>query len=336
MENEKVSIIIPVHNAEEYLSSCIESILKQTYSDIEIIIINDYSTDNSGIICKQYKEKDSRINVLEHKKCEGVSKSRNDGLSIATGIYIAFVDADDTIDERFIQKLVSHIEDNDIVITGYKKFCNKYEKRYVLSKEQCEGWDSLFFHILCSNLIGGYCFNKMYKKKILDDLSFDSNISISEDFIFLLKYLKNCTKYAYIPETLYEYRVNPKSAINSGKNKKTFNPNIISCIEAMKIIDQLMNEESKKLRNYASYRVIKGNLWVMLQFIHSNTYDKKVIKNIRNMINNHYSNYKQVHCGSVYQRMAICILLVSPRLLFLLGRFFCRFFHKFFLRIITD
>ena len=104
MLNELISIIVPVYNVEKYLKKCIDSILNQTYSNIEILLIDDGSTDNSGIICDNFKKRDSRIKVV-HKKNSGVSSTRNYGLDLATGKYISFVDSDDFVECDFIENL---------------------------------------------------------------------------------------------------------------------------------------------------------------------------------------------------------------------------------------
>ena len=126
-----VSIIVPVYNVEKYLSKCIESLINQTYTNIEILLINDGSTDNSKKICEQFKEKDSRIKLI-NKENGGLSDTRNKGLQEAIGKYIAFVDSDDYINENTVEdNLKTAIEKNaDIVIFCFKyKRCKKNKRR---------------------------------------------------------------------------------------------------------------------------------------------------------------------------------------------------------------
>ena len=121
-----ITIIVPIYNVEKYLRECIESICRQTYRNIEIILINDGSNDNSAKICDEYKEKDSRIKVI-HKENGGVSSARNKGLEIAKGAYITFVDGDDYIDEKYCEKLLKNLKENNVecVLCGFNRI---YEK----------------------------------------------------------------------------------------------------------------------------------------------------------------------------------------------------------------
>ena len=118
---KKISVIVPVYNVERYLKRCIESIINQTYKDLEIILVDDGSTDSSGNICDEYKKIDKRISVI-HKKNGGLSDARNEGLKVVTGTYIAFVDSDDFLDLDMYEYMQKNIEKEnaDIVICGTK------------------------------------------------------------------------------------------------------------------------------------------------------------------------------------------------------------------------
>ena len=118
-----ISIIVPVYNVEKYVAECIESIIKQTYQNLEILLIDDGSTDNSGKICDKYAEKDKRIKII-HKENGGVSSARNLGLDLAQGEYIAFIDSDDFVSNKYIESLYSAIEhkDAEIVLSKYSNY----------------------------------------------------------------------------------------------------------------------------------------------------------------------------------------------------------------------
>ena len=129
----KVSIIIPVYNVQKYLRKCLDSIVNQTFKNIEIIIINDGSSDNSLNICKEYSKKDKRINII-NKHNEGVSKARNTGLLYATGEYISFIDSDDWVEQNMIEELYNSITSNkaDLCICNFIKE-NKNKRDYIKS-----------------------------------------------------------------------------------------------------------------------------------------------------------------------------------------------------------
>ena len=133
INKKKLSIIIPVFNVEEYLPKCIESVVNQTYDNLEILLINDGSTDNSGVICDNFAHKDERVKVV-HKENGGLSAARNLGLSLATGHYIAFLDSDDYIDSEMYETLVDALEnaDADIAACGFKEiYQNKHLQIFV-------------------------------------------------------------------------------------------------------------------------------------------------------------------------------------------------------------
>lgn len=224
---DKISIIVPVFNVELYLSKCIESILNQKYNNIEVLLINDGSTDNSGEICDKFANKDNRIKVI-HKKNEGVSIARNIGLKYSTGEYIAFVDGDDFVNENIYTTLYSRINNSrfDLVMCRfYRSFSNG--ENIVENEPLREGEylkDNIYkelilpmigndFDNMGKSLIMGTTWRCLYKKEIIKKNRIEFPIiKIAEDMIFNLNYLAYCN-YVYIEkEPLYYYRYNYNSA----------------------------------------------------------------------------------------------------------------------------
>ena len=130
----QISVIIPVYNAERYLSACLDSVIEQSYKNLDIILIDDGSTDNSGKICDEYSIKDKRIKVI-HKKNEGVSVARNTGLDVATGKWISFVDSDDIIETDLYQNIISELEKNNPDLFIFNFYTNN-EKNMLYSREE--------------------------------------------------------------------------------------------------------------------------------------------------------------------------------------------------------
>jgi len=190
-----VSIIIPVYNAEHYLASCIESVICQTYSNWELLLINDGSKDDSLSICKSYCEKDSRISVYS-KKNSGVSDTRNFGIEKSRGEWVCFIDSDDTVEVDYLLKLVNgsnYLNDNQFALCGYRNvFINKGNEsdQHTFAKD----YNSVgIVDALCmaerNNIINSpVC--KLFKKSILIDnkIRFDRTISYGEDHLFVLDY----------------------------------------------------------------------------------------------------------------------------------------------------
>lgn len=230
----KISIIIPVYNAEKYINATLDSILNQTFKDIEVILVNDGSLDNSLSICKKYAEGDSRIIVL-NKKNEGVSIARNTGIKSSSGEYILFIDADDWIEPDMCEILYNNITkyDGDICFCNHiKEFDNKSEKIAFNAKGHIIEKDSIKKEIILQ-LIEEEDINlkhsresfrspwgKLFKSSIIKNnkIIFNKDLVIGEDFIFDIEYLKYAKKAVMAEEFLYHYRISNESTL--GRYKK--------------------------------------------------------------------------------------------------------------------
>lgn len=200
-----VSIIVPVYNAEKYLRQCLDSIQSQTYTDFEVILVDDGSTDCSGAICDEYAQKDKRFRVV-HQKNGGVSVARNKGLDNAEGDSIVFIDSDDYIDSMFLQNLTKESPQSDWVIGGYETFPSKHKT--VLNNESLLVDDiSQFIIQYISQLSTTVPWGKLYKLELIRkfDLKFEESIRLSEDWIFNMSYLKYCKSVHIISESRYFY-----------------------------------------------------------------------------------------------------------------------------------
>lgn len=206
-QNKLVSVVVPVYNVEKYIARCIESILSQTYQNLELILVDDGSPDNSGKICDTYAEKDRRILVI-HQENAGVSKARNAGIDLAKGEYLFFVDSDDWIEPEHIRTLLP-IDGENMVYGGRKFFVNGIFSR-VLSiptvvlyrREWLSGYETVHSRGLTLTFI-----NACYDMKLIrtHNLRFNTELDISEDGMFNLEYMKYCSKIRYTDECTYCY-----------------------------------------------------------------------------------------------------------------------------------
>ncbi|MBQ9737111.1 MAG: glycosyltransferase [Clostridia bacterium] len=218
-----ISVIVPIYKVEEYLDKCLESILAQTYKNLEIILADDGSPDNCPKICDEYAAKDERIRVI-HKENGGLSDARNAGLEIATGDYIAFVDSDDYILPDMYEKLYKAIEENkaDMSICNYVKVDESgkvisqnekaFIKKGVLTPSEAMA-------ILLENQGGGYivAWNKLYKREIFKELRFEKG-RLHEDEFFIHHAYGKCRKIACIEDGLYMYLQRGASITGSTAN----------------------------------------------------------------------------------------------------------------------
>ena len=221
MLNDLISVIIPVYNVEKYLSQCVESVIEQTYQNLEIILIDDGSTDNSGTICDKYLKFDKRIKVI-HKDNGGVSSSRNKGMDACSpGGYYLFVDSDDWLEKTMVEKLYKKaIETNaDIVDCGYKlayynKNINVCRNNEIIYKNNVLEKAYLDDYITC------IVWKKLYKKEVFTNVKFPIGKNHEDIFIFLAT-LQNCKIIVSLPNSLYYYRQRRSSIVNSQFNTKS-------------------------------------------------------------------------------------------------------------------
>lgn len=204
-KNPKVSIIVPVYNIEKYIGACIDSILRQSYRNFELILVDDGSTDNSGNLCNKYAQKDNRITLIRQKNA-GVSAARNAGLKIATGQLIAFVDSDDYISTYFLEKMVLKMNSDslDVVECAYCEFDdsgNTYS--FVRPYSYIAGVGK----IINRNVLGDISvlvWNKLYRRELIT--CYFQEGEPFEDILFTANVLVNCHKIASINEPLYFWR----------------------------------------------------------------------------------------------------------------------------------
>lgn len=232
-----VTIIIPVYNSEKEIFYCLDSVLKQTYNSLEVIVINDGSTDFSGDIVLDFAKKDSRIKYF-YQKHSGVSTARNRGIEISTGEFIMFVDSDDWIDETFVEKMVECIEetDADIVECGYMQWNEKEGggKSYLKTYSSYEGTEL----ILQKHLAGEIAFlvwNKCYRRHIAASTLFEEGQEY-EDVFWTCSVLGQTNKIVSVQEPLYMWRERQGSISRRKFDKRHFTAleSFDKCVELCK------------------------------------------------------------------------------------------------------
>lgn len=214
----EVSVIVPVYKVEDYLCRCIDSILAQTFTDFELILVDDGSPDNCGSICDQYSKKDARVHVI-HQTNSGVSSARNAGLTYANGCYIMFCDADDWVRIDWIQLMVETIkEDENCWVVCGADFISKENHEILVPTGQDKSKDFLpvsDYFLIHKCALDSFCWNKIYRMDILKQhrIEFRNGVSFGEDLLFNIDYLKHMDGIKLVKETLYYYnRSNEMSA----------------------------------------------------------------------------------------------------------------------------
>lgn len=240
---DKVSIVIPVYNVEVYLKECIESVLQQSYTNLEIILVDDGATDSSGKICDEYKDKDNRVIVI-HKENGGLSSARNSGLAIATGEFVYFLDSDDYIEKNAIEVLVENMRTNNsevVFLDGnifYEegaeiRLTNTYirQRKY----ELCNGKEQLRKLIETGEYRTAVPF-LFFKKEFLDNyqLRFKEGI-IHEDELFTILVFMTDVMVSHCNFPLYNYRIRQNSIMTASKNIKSYESMLVVFYELVKL-----------------------------------------------------------------------------------------------------
>lgn len=267
----KVSVIIPVYNAEKYITSCIESLIGQTLHECEFIFINDGSRDDSQLIIERFKEMDDRVKLISQEN-QGVSAARNRGLEVAIGEYIGFVDADDYIEKDMFQILysVGKEEDCDIVTSDFEseKEGSKFVTRYPFQSDQTLGKgyinEKIIPYLLQHDNLNSVC-NKIYKRNLIqqNQIMFPNNVSLGEDGTFNMFSFSHASSTKYIHYVGYHYREVLGSATrNMIKNDYFARSLEVYRLQIPKVV--LENVDPANLQGYKSIKLINS----VMAYIH--------------------------------------------------------------------
>ncbi len=283
--NEMISVIIPVYKVQDYLPKCIESVLQQTYHNLEIILVDDGSPDKCGKICDSYARKDERIRVV-HKTNGGLASARNAGLECATGDYVCFIDSDDWITKNAIQVLYQGIKRYDadcsvgkcITILDKKgklkpQNTSKQPVRYVTTATSTEAMKQVL--LTCSS-----AFNRLYKRKMIQKLRFPEG-KINEDEPLMLRIYAKCKKIVFLNQDTYYYRKRSNSITTSRFSLKN-----VDCFYNSADNLAFIKKKKPELKECAEYKYIKTMLYcyVHLNLMKRNRKNNKVRKELHKNI----------------------------------------------------
>lgn len=279
---EKISVIMPIYNCEKYLKRSIESVLNQTYKKLELILINDGSTDNSLKVCREYERKDDRVRVID-KENGGVSSSRNAGLKIATGEYVTFVDADDWIEPCMYEIMLKQFEEKNVefVICDYSKEYIDGEKEQIHNNTiGCYDVDYFLNRIYRKVDITFNVWNSIFKKERVNSVKFDETIGMAEDNLYVLEALMYCKSGAIIDECLYHY----VQYENSAFHQKMISEVSMSSLLADKRQLEILKDRNKELYNYCRSMLIRDAVNITKKMIGNKQQNKKWEKEIKKII----------------------------------------------------
>ena len=316
----KISVIIPVYNIKNYLFDCIYSILEQTYKNIEVIIIDDGSSDGSENICDQFALKDPRIKV-HHKFNSGVSDSRNIGISLATGDYICFIDGDDFIENDYFEKAVSILNEYNpkILINTYKLYygVNNIVEPFKKDKTKYLSKNEFLKGIFIGKLFNWSPVCKFFHSSIINKLKFDKEYCYGEDLLFiydLINKMSSSDAIVYAPLSSYMYVQRKTSACYSYSVEKKY--------DCVKIYEHIIETADKEIAEY----------------VYNNLYLRSLIRLRYRMLQCNYDKNSlfYVNCNTIPRRNFFKVLFsknmkLKPRVLFLLN-----FLPDYFFKIVMS
>lgn len=239
MKKELVSIVVPVYNVEKYLKKCVESIINQTYKNLEIVLVDDGSTDNSGKICDDYSISDERVKVI-HKQNGGLSDARNVGIDNSTGKYITFVDSDDTIENDYVEYLYSLLKKykTKLSICNYNVISKDKIIPYIIEeKEMKMNKICALKELLCERLFSVSSCAKLYDIKLFKNVRFPVG-KLCEDNGTTYKLIEKCDCISYGSKSKYNYYKRENSIMTSNFNERKF--------DLIYLVDQMKNELEPK------------------------------------------------------------------------------------------
>lgn len=250
-----ISVIVPVYGVEEYLDKCVESIVNQTYKNLEILLVDDGSPDNCPQMCDEWAKKDSRIKVV-HKENGGLSSARNAGLDNCTGEYVGFIDSDDWIDLKFFETLYNNLveDDADISVVGVWKVYETHMKSQTekFTRRSFTGEETLKNFLYMRNNLAGGVTDKIFKIELFDGVRFPLGLTAEDRYVHAVIYSK-INKLAFDPVPMYYYLTRENSICTSDLNPHTFDR-----IEIVKMTCEYLDSINYKDQKAVEYFKMKG------------------------------------------------------------------------------
>lgn len=289
-----ISIVVPVYNAEKYIGVCVNSVLEQTYSNFELLLINDGSKDNTLEVLKSYK--DSRIKVFSFEN-QGAGKTRNRGIQLSTGKYITFVDSDDYIDKDYLERLHQEIQDNDVLISGYKKVSLEDHSLMYVSNPKVSVWDEFRYVATCG---------KLYRLDYLKSNGIEyEKLVLGEDVYMNIKCNTLTNKVKVINYAGYNYCYNVNS-LTQNKNSVHGNNDILLLLNKIQNTLNLYKYD-KKYVDYFYLKTVVQYLLMQANVLEKNSYAKIYKESFNFLKQNDYYHFSLNKEDSF--KVNVCILL---------------------------
>ncbi|MDE5781784.1 MAG: glycosyltransferase [Lachnospiraceae bacterium] len=319
-----ITVIVAVYKTEPYIRRCLDSIVSQTYKNMEVLLIDDGSPDGAPAICDEYAEKYDYIQAV-HKENGGVSSVRNLGIDMAKGKYLCFIDSDDYIGKDYLKHLHAAIAkyNADVSVCGHYKEKENGELTGMVDKKSAildneEAMCRMFYN----NNFGAYPWNKLFRKDIVDKykIRYDLELRMSQDLVWVTTYMKYCDKVAYVAEPLYYYAFNEQSVCRKIKSSGNFDRKNLITLKAHEMTRELIKDKSKKIKDAFRGRYVCTYMRLYVNMFYSNTFDKELVKEVKKNIRENLFAFLTRPAYGLFDRASAVLIAISPGLFrFLFG-----------------
>lgn len=266
MKNRQwISVIIPVYNTEKYLDECVSSVVGQTYESLQIILVDDGSTDRCGHICDAWVKKDPRVQVI-HQKNAGVSAARNAGLKVAHGELISFVDSDDILPADAYEQLLDSWKHADLVMGRMELMMEDGTRSGECQTIPLNGYplEAFLQELFQEKQFGylGFLCDKLMKRSIIQDnrIVFDASVKLNEDRLFLLEYLLHCNSISFCDKVVYYYRQRGEGVITSTRRNRTVTDSEMTVVDSFRKMAATAKVHSEDLYNAVARKAFESSL----------------------------------------------------------------------------
>lgn len=302
-----ISVIVPIYKVEKYLCKCVDSLINQTYKNLEIILVDDGSPDNCPQICDDYSKKDSRIKVI-HKENGGLSDARNAGMKIATGEYISFIDSDDWVETQMIEKMFTCInkDKSDVVSSGVKWVKDDGSLINDVTVDEDGILDTVtgMKELLKDGLLKQHVWNKLYKASLISNIPYEKG-KYHEDVFWSYQVFGIAEKTSVMKDSFYNYVQRKGSIMGEDYSSKR-----LDALDAMKLRCDYMKEKFPDLYNLA-LNIYIGSCMYHMQLALKAKSNKDIINNIKRRVN-YYKNGDVLECISGKQKFWIKLFVKKP------------------------
>ncbi len=306
MDNKPlISIIVPVYNVEKYIRRCLDSLINQTYKNLEIILVDDGSPDNSGAVCDEYAKLDSRIKVI-HKENGGVSSARNVGLDNVSGEYVGFIDSDDYVALDMYEVLYNNLAANDADISmgiyALENDKGEFIPHYNIPVTQMFDKAQTVAQMLKQVKYTCSLCDKIFSKKLIESTRFDEGISHNEDLVFVYQLMKNSRKAVYTSKPMYYYCNNEQSA-----SRVKFSDKNTTMLKAQNFVLEDIKANMPEIYDVALTEYVKTAIFNLTAIVRSGYQNDEYVEKLRKIVKDNLKFFLKSYVAKGYKINAVLI-----------------------------